>query len=254
MVHTPEFPFEKDPDNVRRAITELGITYPVALDNNYKVWEAFNNSYWPADYLVDATGRIRHHQFGEGGYEESEREIQALLKERGLSTPTDLTKVAGTGAEAASASDIKSPETYVGYDRAENFTSPGGLQHDVSHAYSVPKTLQLNQWGFTGTWTDRTEVASLDKAPGRIVHRFHARDLHLVLGPASDGKPVRFRVRIDGREPGQDHGVDTDPHGDGTIKEHRPYQLIRQKDAIEDRTFEIEFLDPGAQAFAFTFG
>ena len=167
---------------------------------------------------------------------------------------TGLTKVAGTGAEAPSANDVKSPETYVGYDRAENFISSGGLQHDVSHIYSIPKTLQLNQWGLAGTWTDRTEVASLDAARGRIVYRFHARDLHLVLGLASEGKPVHFRVRIDGREPGEDHGSDTDSHGFGTITEHRLYQLIRQKDAIEDRTFEIEFLEPGAQAFAFTFG
>jgi cytochrome c biogenesis protein CcdA/thiol-disulfide isomerase/thioredoxin len=254
-VHTPEFAFEKDPANVRKAVSELGITYPVALDNDYTIWEAFNNSYWPADYLVDASGRIRHHQFGEGGYEESERQIQALLKERGAAlSSTSLTKVTGTGAEAPSHDRVKSPETYVGYDRAEHFISPGGLQHDVAHVYSTPKALELNQWGFTGKWTDATDVASLDTARGGIVYRFHARDLHLVLGPASEGKPVRFRVRLEGKEPGEDHGSDTDAHGYGTITDHRLYQLIRQKDAIEDRTFEIEFLDPGAQAFAFTFG
>jgi cytochrome c biogenesis protein CcdA/thiol-disulfide isomerase/thioredoxin len=254
-VHTPEFAFEKDPDNVRKAVSELGIAYPVALDNNYKVWEAFNNDYWPADYLVDTTGRIRHHQFGEGGYAESERQIQALLKERDGALPsTGLVTVTGTGAEAPSASDVKSPETYVGYDRAENVVSPGGLKQDVAHVYYVPKQLELNQWGLTGNWLDRTDVASLVSAPGRIVYRFHARDLHLVLGPAPDGKPVRFRVSIDGKAPGQNHGVDTDERGAGTITEHRLYQLIRQKDAIADQTFEIEFLDPGAQAFAFTFG
>jgi len=254
-VHTPEFAFEKDPDNVRRAVKELGITYPVALDNDYKIWDSFNNSYWPADYLVDTTGRIRHHSFGEGGYDESERQIQALLKERdGVLSSTGLVNVTGTGAEAPSASDVKSPETYVGYDRAENCVSPGGLQHDVAHLYSAPKLLELNQWGLSGNWLDQADVASLVSAPGKIIYRFHARDLHLVLGPATDGKPIRFRVSIDGKAPGPNHGVDTDERGAGKITDHRLYQLIRQKDAIEDRTFEIEFLDPGAQAFAFTFG
>jgi cytochrome c biogenesis protein CcdA/thiol-disulfide isomerase/thioredoxin len=254
-VHTPEFAFEKDLDNVRRAVSELSIAYPVALDSDYKIWEAFNNSYWPADYLIDATGRVRHHQFGEGGYDESERQIQALLKEDNGTLPSaGLVTVSAAGVEAQSANDVKSPETYVGYDRAENFVSPGDLRHDTSYRYSVPKDLKLNQWGLSGSWTDRAEVAGLDSAPGRIVYRFHAQDLHLVLGPATNGKPVRFRVRIDGQAPGPDHGVDTDAQGNGKITEHRLYQLIRQKNAIEDRTFEIEFLDPGAQAFAFTFG
>jgi cytochrome c biogenesis protein CcdA/thiol-disulfide isomerase/thioredoxin len=254
-VHTPEFAFEKDADNVRRAVAELKIAYPVALDNDYKIWKAFSNSYWPADYLVDATGKIRFHHFGEGKYEESERQIQDLLKERGGQLPvSELVKVAATGAEAPPDSDVESPETYVGYDRADSFLSPGGLQQDVRHVYSIPKHLELNQWGLSGTWTDRAQVAGLDAAPGRIVYRFHARDVHLVLGPASGGKPVRYRVTIDGKAPGENHGVDTDARGDGKITDHRLYQLIRQKNAIEDRTFEIEFLDPGAQVFAFTFG
>jgi thiol-disulfide isomerase/thioredoxin len=254
-VHTPEFAFEKDLDNVRRAVSELKITYPVALDNDYRIWKAFSNSYWPADYLVDTTGNIRFHHFGEGKYDESERQIQQLLKERdGQLSVNGFVKVAATGAEAPPDSDVESPETYVGYDRADSFMSPGGLQHDVPHLYSIPKRPELNQWALSGTWTDHSQVASLDSARGRIVYRFHARDLHLVLGPAPKGKPVRFRVKIDGEAPGANHGVDTDAQGDGKITGHRLYQLIRQKNAIEDRTFEIEFLDPGAQAYAFTFG
>ena len=254
-VHTPEFAFEKDLDNVRRAVSELKITYPVALDNDYKIWKAFNNSYWPADYLVDATGHIRFHHFGEGKYDETEQQIQQLLKERdGQLAVTGLVKVAATGAEAPPDNDVESPETYVGYDRADSFLSPGGLKQDVAHLYSAPKHLELNQWGFSGTWTDHAQVATLDAARGGIVYRFHARDLHLVLGPSPKGQPVRFRVKIDGHAPGANHGVDTDAQGDGIVTDHRLYQLIRQKDTIEDRTFEIEFLDPGAQAFAFTFG
>jgi cytochrome c biogenesis protein CcdA/thiol-disulfide isomerase/thioredoxin len=254
-VHTPEFAFEKDLDNVKRAVSDLKITYPVALDNDYKIWRAFSNSYWPADYLVDATGRIRHHHFGEGKYAETEQQIQDLLKERdGQLTVTGLVKVAATGAEAPPDSDVESPETYVGYDRADSFMSPGGLKQDVAQVYVAPKHLELNQWGFTGNWTDHAQVASLDSSRGKIVYRFHARDVHLVLGPAVNGKPIRFRVKIDGKAPGDNHGVDTDAAGDGKITDHRLYQLIRQKDPIEDRTFEIEFLDPGAQVFAFTFG
>jgi hypothetical protein len=233
----------------------LKITYPVALDNDYKIWKAFNNSYWPADYLVDATGHIRHHHFGEGKYDESEQQIQELLKEHNPQLSVNgLVKVAATGAEAAPDSDVESPETYVGYDRADSFMSPGGLQQNAPHAYTIPQHLELNQWGLAGNWTDHAQVASLNSAKGRIVFRFHSRDVHLVLGPAANGKPVRFRVKIDGQAPGENHGVDTDAQGDGKITDQRLYQLIRQKSAIEDRTFEIEFLDPGAQAFAFTFG
>jgi len=254
-VHTPEFAFEKDPDNVRRAVRELGIAYPVALDNDYKIWKGFSNSYWPSDYLVDGTGRIRFRHFGEGKYDESERQIQELLKERnGPLTATGLVTITAAGAEAPPDTDVQSPETYIGYDRADSFMSPGGLKQDVSHAYAFPKHLELNQWGLSGAWTDRAQVAVLDAVPGKIVYRFHARDVHLVLGPPSAGTTIRFRVTIDGHAPGLDHGVDTDAQGNGRITEHRLYQLIRQKNAIEDHTFEIEFLDRGAQAFAFTFG
>jgi cytochrome c biogenesis protein CcdA/thiol-disulfide isomerase/thioredoxin len=254
-VHTPEFAFEKDQDNVRKAVGELKITYPVPLDNDYKIWKAFNNSYWPADYMVDATGKIRFHHFGEGKYDETEQQIQQLLKENNPQLSVNgLVKVAATGAEAPPDSDVESPETYVGYARADSFLSPGGLLQDVAHVYSIPKHLELNQWGLSGNWTDHAQVGSLDSARGTIVFRFHARDVHLVLGPASNGKPVRFRVTIDGQVPGENHGVDTDAQGAGKITDQRLYQLIRQKGAIEDRTFEIEFLDPGAQAYAFTFG
>jgi cytochrome c biogenesis protein CcdA/peroxiredoxin len=254
-VHTPEFAFEKDLDNVRRAVSELKIEYPVALDNDYKIWKAFNNSYWPADYLVDATGHIRFHHFGEGKYDETEQQIQELFKEHNPRLSVNgLVKVAATGAEAPPDSDVESPETYVGYERADSFMSPGGLKRDVAHVYSIPKHLELNQWGLSGNWTDHAQVANLDSTRGKIVFRFHARDVHLVLGPAPNGKPVRFRVTIDGKAPGANHGVDTDAQGDGKITDQRLYQLIRQKDAIEDRTFEIEFLDPGARAYAFTFG
>jgi len=254
-VHTPEFAFEKDLDNVKRAVRDLKITYPVALDNDYKIWKAFNNSFWPADYLVDANGKIRHHHFGEGKYDETEQQIQALLKERdGQLSVSGLVQVSGTGAEAPPDNDVESPETYIGYDRADAFLSPGGLKQDAAHLYSLPKHLELNQWGLGGDWTDHAQVAILDSAHGRIVYRFHARDLHLVLGSAVNGNAVRFRVTLDGKPPGASHGVDTNAAGEGTITDQRLYQLIRQKDPIEDRTFEIEFLDPGAQAFSFTFG
>jgi|HubBroStandDraft_6_1064221.scaffolds.fasta_scaffold166477_2 cytochrome c biogenesis protein CcdA/thiol-disulfide isomerase/thioredoxin len=254
-VHTPEFAFEKDLDNVKRAVGELKIAYPVALDNDYKIWKAFSNSYWPADYLIDAEGRIRHHHYGEGKYDESEQQIQELLKEHNPQLSVNgLVQIAATGAEAAPDSDVESPETYIGYDRGDSFLSPGGFKQDVANVYSIPKHLELNQWGLSGNWTDHAQVATLDSARGKIVFRFHARDVHLVLGPPLGGKPVRFQVRIDGQAPGASHGVDTDAQGDGKITDHRLYQLIRQKDPIEDHTFEIEFLDPGAQAFAFTFG
>jgi len=254
-VHTPEFAFEKDPDNVRRAVKEFRIPYPVPLDNDYAIWKGFSNQFWPADYLVDAAGRVRYHHFGEGKYDETENQIQDLLKEDHpqLSFNGD-TKVTGTGAEAAPDSDVQSPETYVGYERADSFLSPGGLTHDAAHTYVIPSHFELNQWAFSGDWTDGGQGALLNAAPGKIVYRFHARDLHLVLGPAPSGKPVRYRVKIDGKAPGEHHGVDSDGRGDGTVVEHRLYQLIRQKGVVDDHTFEIEFLDPGVQAFAFTFG
>ncbi|HEY0107006.1 MAG TPA: cytochrome c biogenesis protein DipZ [Rhizomicrobium sp.] len=254
-IHAPEFAFEKDIGNVRRAVRDLGVTYPVALDDDLTIWQAFNNEYWPAHYFIDAQGRIRRHHFGEGEYAESERVIQKLLKEAGYANVPDgiVDPKAGGALAAADTGEMQSPETYVGYERGQNFAS-GAPATDAPQVYATPATLALNQWGLVGEWTIGPQATVLDRAPGRIVFRFHARDLHLVLGPASDGKPVRFRVTIDGRSPGDAHGVDTDSAGDGIVTEQRLYQLIRQKGAIVDRTFAIEFLDPGVQAFAFTFG
>jgi cytochrome c biogenesis protein CcdA/thiol-disulfide isomerase/thioredoxin len=255
-VHAPEFAFEKNIDNVRRAAKDLNIDYPIAIDNDYAIWRAFNNSYWPAHYFIDAQGRIRHHHFGEGEYAESEKIIQQLLAEAGKGDVSrDIVSVNAQGAEAApDMDDVKSPETYIGYTRAENFASPGGAVDDKRQVYAAAPQLQLNQWALAGDWTIEGERAVLNEANGRIAYRFHARDLHLVLGPAADGKPVRFRVLIDGKAPEGDHGADIDEQGDGTITEQRLYQLVRQSKPSADREFEIEFLDPGAQAFAFTFG
>jgi cytochrome c biogenesis protein CcdA/thiol-disulfide isomerase/thioredoxin len=255
-VHAPEFAFEKSIGNVRRATRDLKVDYPVAIDNEYAIWRAFNNQYWPAHYFIDAQGRIRYHHFGEGEYGHSEEVIQQLLAEAGKSEVAGgLVSVAAGGVQApANPIGVESPETYVGYERSENFVSPGGVVRDMRHAYSAPASPQKNQWALDGDWTVESERAVLDGPSGRIVYRFHARDLHLVLGPAQDGKPVRFRVLIDGAPPGVDHGSDTDSEGHGVIGEQRLYQLIRQGHSAKDRTFEIEFLDPGAEAFAFTFG
>jgi cytochrome c biogenesis protein CcdA/thiol-disulfide isomerase/thioredoxin len=254
-VHTPEFAFEKDPANVQRAVRQLRIAYPVALDNDYAIWKSFNNQFWPSDYLVDAAGRIRYRHFGEGKYDETEAHIQELLKEANPKlTFNGAPQVSGTGTEAPPDSDVQSPETYVGYDRADSFLSPGGFVKDAAHVYTVPPHLELNQWGFSGNWTVEPQVATLNAAPGKIVFRFHARDVHMVLGPAHDGTRVRFLVKIDGKAPGENHGVDTDGGGRGTIVEHRLYQLVRQTNSTDDHTFEIEFLDAGVQAFSFTFG
>jgi cytochrome c biogenesis protein CcdA/thiol-disulfide isomerase/thioredoxin len=255
-VHAPEFAFEKNIDNVRQAIKDLKIDYPVAIDNDYAIWRAFNNSYWPAHYFIDAQGRIRHHHFGEGEYDQSEKIIQQLLAEAGKSdVARDIVQVNAQGAQAAAdMNDVKSPETYVGYTRAENFASPGGAVDDKRQVYAIAPQLQLNQWALAGDWTIGGERAVSNEANARIAYRFHARDLHLVLGPAADGKPVRFRVTIDGNAPGADHGADIDEQGNGTVSEQRLYQLVRQSKPDADRQFEIEFLDPGAQAFAFTFG
>jgi hypothetical protein len=254
-VHTPEFPFEHEVDRVRQAIDERGIDYPVALDNDYAIWRAFDNQYWPAHYFIDAEGRIRHHHFGEGDYAESEHVIQQLLAEAGKTVVSaDLVAVNASGAElAADMSNVQSPETYVGYDRAENFISPGGVIQDTRHVYAAA-ALQRNEWALSGDWTIGKEDAVLNQNGGSIVYRFHARDLHLVLGPAGDGKPVRFRVTIDGAPPGDRHGADVDADGQGVVTGQRLYQLIRQRGTIVDHTFEIEFLDPGVQAYAFTFG
>ncbi len=250
-IHTPEFAFEKDVGNVRKALTDLGITYPVATDNDFKVWKAFNNQYWPAHYFIDAQGQIRYVHNGEGGYAESEQVIQRLLAEaHGTPYVSGVSVVSGAGVEAAAGSDVKSPETYVGYWRAKQFTSPGGFLKDAGHAYA-PGTTNLNDWSLYGDWTVGGQMATANATGGGITYRFHARDLHLVLG-AMD-KPVRFRVILDGKAPGRDHGADIDENGFGTITGNRLYQLIRQ-DKAADRTFRIEFLDPGAQAYAFTFG
>jgi cytochrome c biogenesis protein CcdA/thiol-disulfide isomerase/thioredoxin len=254
-VHTPEFAFEKERSNVEKAVRDLKITYPVAIDSDYAIWKAFNNEYWPAHYFVDGKGRIRYHHFGEGQYDESERVIQQLLKENGAAAPEGVISVSGGGAEAAPDSgNSRSGETYIGYHRAEHFASAEPIAQDSRKVYSLTPRLSLNQWGLAGSWNVGAESAVLQTAPGKIVFRFHARDLHLVLGPTKNGKPVRFVVRLDGTAPGDDHGTDTDAKGAGTVQEHRLYQLIRQKGPVEDRTFEIEFLDPGVQAFAFTFG
>ena len=254
-VHAPEFPFEKNIDNVKSAVARLKIDYPVAIDNDYAIWRAFNNEYWPADYFIDAEGRIRHHYFGEGDYAESEKVIQQLLAEAGKGNlPANVVSVSATGAEAASdEADVKSPETYIGYTRAENFASPGGAVSDAAHDYSVAD-LKLNDWGLAGAWTVGGQYATLDKKDGAISYRFHARDLHLVLGPGADGPPVHFRVTIDGAAPGESHGADVDANGEGVVTENRLYQLVRQTGPIVDRTFTIEFLDPDVQAYAFTFG
>jgi thiol-disulfide isomerase/thioredoxin len=255
-VHSPEFPFEHDIDNVRRAAAEMRVAYPIAIDNDFAIWNALDNQYWPALYIVDAQGRIRHHQFGEGGYAESERIIQQLLREAGTSgVGDDLATVDARGLEAsADWADLKSPENYVGYDRAENFASPGGAVRDKAKVYTVPRRVPLNHWALSGDWTMTTRAALSNRPNGRITYRFHARDLHLVMGPATRGAAVRFRVLVDGKPPGPAHGTDVDDDGAGTVRAQRLYQLIRQTSPITDRTFEIEFLDPGAEAYAFTFG
>lgn len=255
-VHAPEFVFEKNIDDVRRDIKGARIGYPIAIDNDHAVWRAFNNQYWPALYFVDAQGRIRHHQFGEGDYDEAERAIQQLLAEAGhKDIGSDLVSLDPQGIEAQAAwTSLKSPETYVGYARSENFASPGGVEQDVPRLYRSASPLPLNWWGLTGAWTVGEEFAASNEKSGRITYRFHARDLHLVLAPVTPGRPVRFRIKIDGAAPGADHGVDVDADGTGTVEAGRLYQLVRQTGTIGDRTFEIEFLDPGVCAYAFTFG
>jgi thiol-disulfide isomerase/thioredoxin len=255
-VHSPEFPFEKDLENVRRSVKEMRVDYPIAVDSDHAIWRAFNNQYWPALYLIDAKGRIRFHQFGEGEYERTEKVIQQLLAEAGArSADPGLTPVDPRGLEVdADWRNLKSPEKYVGYERTENFASPGGTPSGGRRVYSAPAALKLNQWALVGHWTMERGAVALHKAPGRIAYRFHARDLHLVMGPAARGTPVRFRVFIDGHPPGAAHGIDVDADGNGTAVDQRLYQLIRQPGPITDREFEIQFLDPGVAAYAFTFG
>jgi thiol-disulfide isomerase/thioredoxin len=255
-VHAPEFDFEKDPGNVRRAVQAYSIDYPVAVDSDHALWRAFNNNYWPALYFVDAQGRIRNHKFGEGDYEQSERVIQQLLAEAGnKGVPADLVVVDGRGLEAAADWDsLKSPENYVGFERTEHFASPGGAAPDQRRVYTAPERLRLNHWALSGDWTVGKHATLLNQPDGAIAYGFHARDLHLVMGPPAGGTPVRFRVLVDGRPPGPAHGLDVNAQGIGRATGQRLYQLIRQPGNIADRQFEIQFLDPGVEAFAFTFG
>jgi len=254
-VHTPEFSFEKERANVQEAVRTLNVGYPVAIDSDYRIWEAFANQYWPALYFIDAKGHIRHHYFGEGQYAEAERVLQQLLKESGASRVDEsVVRVAGEGVEAAPSGTEQTPETYVGYRRGESYASPERQARDAARTYSLPERLRLNQWGLAGSWNIGPESAVLEAASGRIAFRFHSRDLHFVLAPGKGGRPVRFKVTLDGAVPGDAHGVDSAPDGSGEVREPRLYQLVRQAGPVADRTFEIEFLDPGVQAVVFTFG
>jgi thiol-disulfide isomerase/thioredoxin len=248
-VHTPEFSFEHELDRVRRAATERGIDYPVAVDNGYEIWRAFDNHYWPALYFVDREGVIRDQQFGEGRYEQSERVIQRLL-----GVERELVAVAGRGVEAEADWDtLRTPETYLGYGRSERFASPDGAGFDERRAYELPERLPPNQWALAGEWTIAREQVVLAEAGGSIAFRFEARDAHLVLSPGAR-EPIPFRLLLDGEAPGPSHGVDVDEDGSGLLAEGRLYQLARQHDAVRERTLEITFLEPGAEAYAFTFG
>ena len=254
-VHTPEFPFERDIDNVRWAAREMRVEYPIAVDSDYGVWRAFSNHYWPAIYLADAEGRIRHHQFGEGKYDECEMMIQRLLREAGRDVGDDLVSVAPGGFEAqADWSNLRSPETYLGYEQAQNFASPGGVEFDRPRIYVTPDRLWLNEWALTGDWTVQGDLSLLNKADGGIAFRFHARDVHIVLARAADSAPVPFRVRLDGEIPASSHGLDIDERGEGEVSQPRLYQLIRQPGTITERTLEITFRTGGVEAYVFTFG
>jgi thiol-disulfide isomerase/thioredoxin len=255
-VHTPEFPFERDVDNVRQAVKDMTVAYPVAIDSDYAIWQAFANRFWPAIYIADAEGRIRHHQFGEGGYAECEMVIQRLLRDSGRDTvPHDLVSVDPTGLEAqADWASLRSPETYLGYEQSRGFASAGDAVLDQTHNYVAPDRLNLNHWALAGDWTLERRASVLDRTDGRILFRFHARDVHLVMGPRPRKTSMRFGVLIDGEPPGDSHGLDTDQQGRGTVDQQRLYQLIRQPGSINDRTFEIIFLAPGVEAYVFTFG
>jgi thiol-disulfide isomerase/thioredoxin len=248
-VHTPEFDVEHDPGNVERMVNELRVDYPVAIDNDFAVWNAFSNGAWPAVYLADSDGALRFQHWGEGRYEESERAIQELLGVEG-----ELVTVEGSGLEApADWDNVESPETYVGYARAERFASPGGLARGERHAYSTPDELGLNQWALAGDWTIKSQPAISHEGGGRLSYRFHARDVNLVLA-TGESQVARFRVLLDGEPPSASHGSDVDERGDGIVTEPRLYGLIRQPGRIEDRTCEVTFLDPGARVYVFTFG
>jgi thiol-disulfide isomerase/thioredoxin len=253
-VHTPEFPFEHNPDNVRWALADLGVGYPVATDNNYAVWSAFDNHYWPAVYLADADGKLRYHHFGEEAYAQTEMAIQQLLAEAGAAVDTDLVPVHPDGlAVAADWDTLRSPENYLGYERTENLASPGGPVPGA-HRYTAPERLLLNEWALSGDWAMAEQAATLTAAGGQLTCRFQARDVNLVMGPAQPGITVPFRVLLDGQPPGAAHGLDADAAGTGTAQRQRLYQLVRQPGPIGERTIEITFPDPGIQGFSFTFG
>ena len=255
-VHTPEFEFEHDLENVRRALAAMKVDYPIAVDNDYEVWRGFSNQYWPALYLLDGMGRVKHHQFGEGGYAESEKMIQQLLTASGAQDVRhETTPVEGRGIEApADWADLRSAENYVGSERTEGFASPGGIVSDTRRRYTAPRELRLNQWALDGEWTVEKGFIVLNEPNGKLVYRFHGRDLHLVMGPPRGKRPVRFRVTLDGQPAGQAHGGDVDEQGNGVASEQRLYQLIRQPKPIVERVFQIEYMDPGVEAFSFTFG
>ena len=254
-VHAPEFGFEKDPANVKNAVFGLKVAYPIPIDSDHSIWRAFRNEYWPADYIVDAKGRIRYHHFGEGEYDKSERVIQSLLRENGATGLDESTvRITADGSEAPPGEDGRSPETYAGYARTENFASPERMVPESRKTYSPPTRLALNQWGLGGSWKAGAERCALQAAPGKVVFRFHSRDLHMVLGSAKNGTPVRFKVMLNGAAPGPDHGSDSGADGTGEIRQPRMYQLVRQKGPTKDVTFEIEFLDSGVEVFSFTFG
>jgi thiol-disulfide isomerase/thioredoxin len=254
-VHSPEFAFERDLDNVRQEVKDIRVDYPVAVDSDFSIWKAFGNEYWPALYIFDAHGRLRHQVFGEDGYEEAERVIRKLLEEAGRDPGSAPTTVDARGFELpADWKDLRSAENYVGQRRTLNFASPGGIVAGEKHRYDVPSGLKLNRWGLSGTWTVSTDRATTSAPGGKIAYRFHARDLNLVMAPETRGKAIKFRVLLDGKPPGAAHGIDVDADGNGTLGDQRMYQLIRQPGAIGDRLFEIEFQEPGASAFSFTFG
>jgi thiol-disulfide isomerase/thioredoxin len=255
-VHTPEFSFEHDAENARRALAEMHVEFPIALDSDYAVWNAFTNHYWPALYLIDADGKIRHHRFGEGDYERSEKMIQQLLADAGAEhADREIVDVVGTGPEApADWEHLESPESYLGFQQAQSFASPGGIAAERSRVYQVPDRLALNEWALSGEWTIGPESAVSRGPNARIAFRFHARDVHLVMGPADPGSAIGFRVFVDGRPATDAHGSDVGADGTGKVDFPRMYQLVRQRGSIESRLFEIEFEAPGGEAFCFTFG
>ncbi|HKR07806.1 MAG TPA: redoxin domain-containing protein [Gemmatimonadaceae bacterium] len=251
--HTPEFPFEKDVDNIRWAATVMNVNYPIAVDSDYGIWRAFDNNYWPAVYIADVNGTLRFHHFGEGNYDGIERTIQRLLNEAGKKTTGDLVKVQPRGLEvAADYGTLRSGENYLGYRQGEGFASDA--HEDAPATYTIPSRLSLNQWALNGNWTIKDRPVVLNQANGSIAYRFHGRDVNLIMSPPAKGQTVRFTVKVDGKPPGASHGEDTDAQGNGTVSQQRCYQLIRLQEPVKDRTFEIQFAEPGVEAYDFTFG